>query len=284
MLRRPRGREGIGEAGDELDEIGLAPGSGLLKNGAEIALHGRPAEAEHGGDGGNPAYLDDRQKHADLAGAQAVELGKSGEGRGHVEARLVDEDRRGNVVEGGRLAPHARGEGEDVGEEVLLSRAAQRDSDAARSDIGVAVGGRAETCRSVASAWPSTAASRPLTARRTRPVSHGAAARACWRERSGRRCRPELSTRQGRPGFGSRRTLRACADRAAVRSRRRARHAAREASCDGAKLHRRRLALVPEDSKKAIVVVERSSSAEITSTKPFGLTHSLKNLVLANSS
>src|SRR5258707_5698905 len=87
--------ERTGMGCDQLDEIGLASGAGLLEQVLEMSLHRRVREPEGRRDGGHAANLNHEVKHAELARRQLIELYQPLGTPGHRPRGLAEEPGRG---------------------------------------------------------------------------------------------------------------------------------------------------------------------------------------------
>jgi hypothetical protein len=119
-----------GIAGDERHQIGLAPRTGLLVDVVQMAFDGLLRDAEHRGNFGNAADLDDGEQHSDLRRSELELAGDRFRGRRQVEPCLAYEQRRGRRIGDARLPPRARGQGQNMGNVALARTRRERDCDA----------------------------------------------------------------------------------------------------------------------------------------------------------
>ena len=96
--------ERVGETGNELDEVGLTAGAGLLIKMAEVSLGRGLGDAERMRDRRHAAELDHTEQHAQFHWRELVGLGDRLRRRGRVQCRLVHEQGCGGSV-GSTAAP-----------------------------------------------------------------------------------------------------------------------------------------------------------------------------------
>ena len=77
------------------------------------------SNAEHGRDLGYTADLHDHHQDPHLGGSELVSIGDDLQRVRQVQRRLADEDRGGRRMRNAGLAPGARGESQNMGDEAL---------------------------------------------------------------------------------------------------------------------------------------------------------------------